>query len=140
MTYEEVQNATTELVDTIRSTGRITQDRYDAFLQTLSGTGNAYDVELEAQIADLNARKKTTQASATKVGEMKYYSEYNLNIEKDMAENGYYKLKEGDIIIVQVKNTNKTISQILRDFIYQVTGGNTASIVAQHSGIVNVNG
>ena len=57
-----------------------------------------------------------------------------------MAKNGSMKLKEGDIISVTVKNTNRTISQILKDFFYRVTGNNTYNIAAQHSGIVNVNG
>ena len=49
-------------------------------------------------------------------------------------------LKEGDIVTVTVRNTNRTIATILKDFVYRVTGNNSASITAQHSGIVNVNG
>ena len=35
-----VQTATTEFVDNIRSTGKITQDKYDSFTDTLAATGN----------------------------------------------------------------------------------------------------
>ena len=59
---------------------------------------------------------------------------------EQMKNNGTYNLKEGDIVTATVKNTNKTIAQILRNFFYQVTGNNTYNIAAQHSGIVNVNG
>lgn len=49
------------------------------------------------------------------------------------------KLKEGDIVSVTVKNTNKTISQLLRNFFYRVSGNDTYQISAQHGGIVMVN-
>ena len=140
ITIQVVQTATTEFVDNIRSTGKITRDKYDGFRETLAETGNSFDFEIEAQIADSNVRKKTQQTSSTKVGDMTYYSEYNSTIEDQVEAKGVYTLKEGDIITVKVKNTNRTISQVLKDFIYQVTGSNAASIVAQHSGLVNVNG
>ena len=129
---QAVQTATGEFVDNIRSTGKITVDKYDDFLATISETGNSFDVLIEAKILDENARKKVQQASSSKVGENEYYSEFTEN-------EGEYNLKEGDIVSVTVKNTNKTMSQILRNFFYQVTGNNTYNIAAQHSGIVNVN-
>jgi len=49
-------------------------------------------------------------------------------------------LKQGDMVTVNVKNTNRTIGTILKDFVYRVTGNNSASITASHSGIVTVNG
>ena len=36
-----VQTKTVEFVDNIRSTGKITQDNYDAFIQSLDATGNS---------------------------------------------------------------------------------------------------
>ena len=65
--------------------------------------------------------------------------EYTSQIESVMASNGEYDLKEGDIISVKVKNTNKTMSQVLKNFFYSITGNDTYNIAAQHSGIVNVN-
>lgn len=136
---QAVQTATVEFVDNIRSTGKITIDKYDAFLDVIAETGNTFDVLIEAKILDENARKKVQQASSSKVGENEYYSEFTTQIEERLENDGEYNLKEGDIISVTVKNTNKTISQILRNFFYQVTGNNTYNIAAQHSGIVNVN-
>ena len=127
---QAVQTATTEFVDDIRTTGKITQDKYDSFLQTISSTGNSFDVEMQVEILDENANKKTTQASSSKVGENYMYTEYTSQIAK---------LKEGDIVAVTVKNTNKTISQVLKNFMYRVTGNGNYNIAAQHSGIVNVN-
>ena len=49
-------------------------------------------------------------------------------------------LKEGDIVSVSVKNTNTTISQLLRNFFYRVTGNDSSTIGASNGGIVTVNG
>ena len=140
ISQQAVQTATTEFVDNIRSTGKITQDKYDSFVSTIAETGNSYDVEIEAQKLDESSKKKTAIASQSKVGENNYYSEDTSQIEGELGSNGEYDLKEGDLISVTVKNTNKTISQLLKNFFYSVTGNNTYNIAAQHSGIVNVNG
>ena len=63
----------------------------------------------------------------------------NLNIQYELNANNEIKLKEGDIVSVTVKNTNKTISQLLRNFFYRVSGNDTYQISAQHGGIVMVN-
>src|SRR5574344_1949152 len=102
ISQQAVQTATTEFVDNVRSTGKITQDKYDNFVQTIASTGNSFDVDMEVQVLDENASKKTTQAQATKVGENYYYSEYTSQIEDKMASSGTYKLKQGDIVSVTV--------------------------------------
>jgi len=138
---QAVQTATTEFVDNIRSTGKITQSAYDSFANVIAGTGNAYDIELEVQILDDNARKKTAQATASKVGENSYYTEYTSQIQEQMDKNdGVYVLKEGDIVSCTVRNSSETMSQMLKNFFYQVTGNNSYNISGQHAGIVTVNG
>ena len=137
---QAVDTATTEFVDQIRSTGKITQDNYDSFVQVISSTGNAFEVEIEVQILDDNPGKKVTEAEMTKVGENYSYSQYTSQILNDVNDDGVMFLKEGDIVTVTIRNTNRTMSTILKDFVYRVTGNNSASITAQHSGIVNVNG
>ena len=141
ITTQAVESATTDFVDEIRSTGQITQDSYDNFVQTLSSTGNSYEVEMEVQVLDDNPRKKVTEAEYTKVGENYYYSEYTTQILDEInSDAGAMYLKQGDMVTVSVKNTNRTIGTILRDFFYSVTGNNSATVTASHSGIVNVNG
>lgn len=49
-------------------------------------------------------------------------------------------LKEGDVITVNVKNTNTTIAQMLKNFFYRISGNNTYQIEATHSGVVMTNG
>lgn len=136
------QTATVEFVDNVRQTGKITQSNYDSYVQTLAATGNSYDVELEVKVLDENPGKKTAQTSGDKIGENIYYSEYTSQV-LDKINNSNtktMKLKEGDIFSVNVKNTNTTIGQMLKNFFYSISGNDTYQISASHSGVVMANG
>ncbi len=135
-----VQTATTDFVDNVRTTGKLSSDDYDKFLQTIASTGNSFDVDIEVQILDENPGVKTTQAEMTKIGENSFYRLYTSQVEDKLNNNGKITLKEGDMVSVTVKNTNQTISQLLKNFFYQLSGNDTYQITAQHAGIVNVNG
>ena len=135
-----VETATTEFVDEIRTTGKITEDKYSKFIEAIGSTGNTYNVEMEVQILDENPGKKTTQTDRTKIGENVYYSVYTSQIEEKLEDEGVYKLKEGDIVSVSVKNTNQTLSQQLKNFFYKVVGNDTYIIAASHGGIVSATG
>ena len=135
-----VQTATTEFGDKVRTTGKLTLDDYDKFVATLSSTGNSFDVDVEIQQLDENPGVKTTQAEMTKIGENLYYSFYTSQVEAMLQDKAKITLKEGDRISVTVKNTNQTISQILKNFFYQIAGNDTYQIAAQHSGIVTAKG
>ena len=111
-----VQTTTAEFVDNIRATGKLTLDDYDKFLNTLTATGNSFDVDIQIQKLDENPGVKVTQGQKDKIGENIYYSVYTSQIMDELNANNEIKLKEGDIVSVTVKNTNKTISQLLRNF------------------------
>lgn len=135
-----VQTSTVEFVDDIRTTGVLTADDYDKFVQNISSTGNAYDVNMEIQVLDENPGKKVTEEAKDKIGENVYYSKYTTQILDELKEKDRISLKEGDIISVSVNNTNTTISQQLKNFLYKVVGNDTYQIAAQHAGIVTANG
>lgn len=137
-----VQTATVEFVDDIRQTGKITRSDYDAFVQTLAATGNSYDVEMEVKVLDENPGKKTAQTSGDKIGENIYYSEYTTQIldKIETSSAKTMKLKEGDMISVNVKNTNTTIGQMLKNFFYSISGNDSYKIEGSHSGVVMTNG
>lgn len=135
-----VKAATTDFVDQSRETGKITQANYDKFIETITSTGNTYDVEMTVQVKDKNIGKKTSQAQPDKIGENVYYSVYTSQIEEEIKNKGAYYCKEGDIITVSVKNTSQTIGQQLKNFFYSVTGNDTYTIAATHTGIVTANG
>ncbi len=132
-----VQSLTTQFVDDVRTTGKITSEKYSKFVENIHSTGNTYDVEIEVKVRDENPGKKTTQANSKKIGEDVYYSIYTTQIENTLRKNNAYNLKEGDIVSVSVKNTNTTMSQ-------QLSGGTstqlTGTIAGEASGIVTANG
>jgi len=136
-----VETTTTEFVDNVRQTGKLTLDKYDKFVQNISATGNSYDVEMEIKTLDENPGKKTTQAKKDVIGENVYYSQFTSQIMDTLDKNGVVYLKEGDLFSTSVKNTNTTMSQQLEGFLYKVSGGNdTYSIAAEHAGMVTANG
>ena len=137
-----VDTATTEFVDDIRTTGKITQDKYDQFLQTIGSTGNTYNVEMEVQHLDENPGKKTTQANYTKIGENVYYSEYTTQVleQLESSTTGEISLKEGDRIVVNVKNTNTTQAQTLKGSLLSFTNAGQYTIAASSTGMIKVNG
>ena len=132
-----VQSLTTQFVDDVRTTGKITSDKYNKFVVNILSTGNTYDVEIEVKVRDENPGKKTTQANSKKIGEDVYYSIYTTQIENTLKNNNAYNIKEGEIVSVSVKNTNTTMSQ-------QLSGGTstglTGTIAGEASGIVTANG
>lgn len=140
VTTQVVKTATQDFVDSVRTTGKITSDKYEGFVRSLASTGNTYDVNMEVKHLDESASKKTTTAASSKVGENYYYSEYNDQITGTLNEHNVYRLKQGDIVSVDVKNKNQTISQVLKNFMYRITGKDNYNITAQYSGLVNVNG
>lgn len=132
----EVEAIVSDFVDEIRSTGKITQEKYDAFIQSLSSLGYTFDVSMEAKILDENPGKKTSQTSKDKIGENVYYSEYTSQIEQELEKNGVKKLKTGDMVLVTVKNKNLTLAQQMKQFMYKIVGNDNASVVATKAGMV----
>ncbi|MCI8383628.1 MAG: hypothetical protein HFJ33_01975 [Clostridia bacterium] len=135
-----VETATTEFVDDVRTTGKLTMEKYSKFIENISSTGNTYDVEMEIKVMDENPGKKTTQAEPNKIGENVSYSLYTSQILDELESNKTRVLKEGDMFLAKVKNTNKTLSQQLKNFFYSVTGNDTYTIAASHAGYVTANG
>ncbi len=139
-----VQTATTDFVDDVRTTGKLSLEKYNSFVQTLAATGNSYDVEMEVDVLDENPGKKTTQAESKKIGENVYYTMYTSQILDTIDPIGgtpkTLALKEGDFFSANVRNTNSTLSQQLKNFFYKVTGNDTYTIAAEHAGIVTANG
>ena len=135
-----VQSATTDFVNKVKTSGVVTRQNYDAFIQTLNATGNTYDVDVELKILDENLSSKVGQASSQKIGENVYYSVYTSQMESELEKSNKYVLKEGDKISVTVKNTNVTIAQMLKNFFYSITGNDSYQIAASKVEMITVNG
>ena len=142
-TQTEVEKITSEFANQIKTTGKLTQDKYQVFLKDLSDTGNTYDVTLEFKILDENPGKKTLQSVKDKIGENYYTSVFTTQIEevlKDQTQNYTYKLHEGDIISITVKNTNVTLAQKMKNFFYSIAGNDEYRIITTESGLVTATG
>ena len=138
-----VQTATTEFVDNSRAVGKITLDNYQKLVNTIEATGNTYDIEMEVKVLDENVGKKSAWTSGTVIGENIYYSVYTSQITDVLTDpngTGTYKMAEGDIFSVSVKNTNRTMAQTIRNVFYSISGSDTYQISAKHSGIVTATG
>ena len=123
-----IQNATTDFTNKIRTTGYLSQDD---FILTLASTGNSYDAEITIQKLDQNPAKKSS-GDTTTIGQNVYYTMYTTQVLEQLP----LSLNEGDIVSVNVENTNTTVAGQLRNFMYKVTGNTSGNIVAQESGIV----
>ena len=135
-----VETATTDFVDEVRTTGKITPDKYNKFIENIGSTGNTYNVEMQIHVLDENPGKKSSLTSVDKIGENAYYSVYTSQIEEVLNNNKNYNLKEGDMFSVSVKNTNQTLAQQLKNFFYTVVGNDTYTIAASHGGMVTATG
>lgn len=136
-----VQAAIAEFVNQARNTGKITEAAYDKLVADLNATGNTYEITMEIQVLDENPGKKTDlMGDEKKVGENIYYSIYTTQIMEELEKNSVKYMKEGDIFSATASNTNSTISQMLKNFFYSLSGSDTYTIVGAHSGVVTVTG
>lgn len=134
-----------EFVTDIQNTGLLTKTKYQNLENSLAATGNTYDIEIEIQHLDENPGKKTIQANYTKIGENVYYSEYTTQIENQLgvgtaSGTGRIILKEGDRIVVNVKNNNRTQAQTLKGSFLSFSNAGQYKIYASSTGMINVNG
>lgn len=133
-----VQSATSEFVDKISIAGQIKLSDYEAFAQTITATGNTYDIEIEVQHLDENPGKKSVTTSGNLIGENVRYSTFTSEIKSllETSPSHAYPLNKGDNVIVTVKNTNRTMAQMLRTTFYRITGSDTTQIAASASSMV----
>lgn len=139
----DIETITSEFINEIKITGKLTRERYNKFLQNLNSTGNIYDVNLEFKILDENPGKKSLQTTTDKIGENVYYSVYTTQIENQLnidKEGNVYNLKEGDIVSATVRNTNLTLAQQMKNFFYKVVGSDVYTIQASQTGLVTSTG
>ena len=133
-----VQTATSNFVNSVAQKGYISQADYDAYCATIGATGNTYDIKIEVQKLDENLGKKASTTSANLIGENVSYSIFTDTILSSMSTdtNGKFTLNQGDNLIVTVNNTNMTLAQLMRNFMYKVTGNNEYAVGASASSMV----
>ncbi len=143
-----VKIATSEFAKEVIETGKITSNDYNKLQTTLGSTGNNYDIEIEAKILDKNPSIQSIGTNGTSssqnVTENVYYSIFTSQIldtiNNNNNDNGVFYLKEGDIILINVKNSSLTMAQQLKNVFYKVFGKSTYIIAASGGGMVTVTG
>lgn len=132
-----VKTAIDSFVNDISAKGTLTKDDYEKLETTLASTNNSYEIQLTISKADVNPGKKTDNRQ---IGDTTYYSIYTSQILTILKSNGKYSLKEGDYIKVSVKNNNRTISQMIKNVLYGITGNESYVIAASGSAVVVTTG
>lgn len=135
-TQTEVDAILSDFVEEVRTTGKLTQEKYSQLTTNLDSLGYTFDVEMEIKALDENQRKKASQTAKDKIGENSYYSYYTSQIEEQLENNGSITLVPGSIVSAKVINTNPTMAQQMKNFMYKVVGNDTALIVSSKAGMV----
>ena len=111
--------------------------------------GTFYSIEVSSKNEDMKDKFSEAKVTIKEITKEEYEEANGVNvlidgytsqIEEKLNANQDYKLKEGDIVSVDVKNTNQTLSQQLKNFFYSVVGKDTYTIAASHAGIVTATG
>lgn len=135
-----IQTTLDNFVNKVAAKGTLTKDDYEQLEATLAATNNSYDIELVINVKDVNPGKKT---DATKIGDTTYYSVYTAQINdvlQNTEQNYTYYLKEGDYIKVSIKNINTTISQMIKNVLFGITGNESYVIAASANALVVTTG
>lgn len=148
MSYNLVLRETTTFVDKVLSNGYISNDTYQEFLDSLSNTGNLYDVQLEA-----HKRIITSDTQNNAKGYKDYIEQYeidynddilsidptknNANLTNKQIKGGIYTLEVGDQFYVKLKNSSTTMAGAIFNAI--ISTSSTERIVVNYGGIVKNN-
>lgn len=85
-----VQTATSEFVDEVIKSGKISAKRYQEFINELQSSGNTYEIDMEVRIADTNTSKVFSEnfgdGNSNRIGPITYYSIYTSQIEEKIKK------------------------------------------------------
>ncbi len=139
VTTVEAQKLVTEYVNHVANTGNFKLEEYSNFHSSLASLGYSFDIEITVYVSDINPMKKQLSTKQT-IGNNVYYTMYTTQVLEHM-EKGDLVLKEGDLVEITVKNTNVTIADSFKNWLYKVTGSETfSSVMASASKMVAANG
>lgn len=126
LSYMLAYSIVVDFVDTVRNTGYMTESMIMDFEEQLAATGNTYHIQYEHR--EIVYMPYTDAAGETryKVGYLYHFNEdIEEAIDVDRATNPddpkYTNFQKGDYFFVSIKNTNKTQSTIVKEFLYAST-------------------
>lgn len=124
LSYMLAYSLVVDFVDTVRNTGYMTSSMIANFEEQLAATGNTYEIQYEHR--EIVYMPDPTNPNSYKTG---YLYHFNNDIEDAIAEDAivhpndprYANFEKGDYFFVSIKNTNKTQSTIVKEFLYAST-------------------
>lgn len=136
-----VQSLVTSYVNKVSTSGVLNKSDYEKLESELAATGNSYDIEMEVRISDKNPGKKNDNQ---KLGDTTYYSIFTEQIKPKLDDTvnnpDGIRLKQGDYLIVKVKNNNTTISQMFKNLLYGLTGNESYVVFVKYSSSIIATG
>lgn len=121
ITYNVVQSEVAKFCDGVRDTGYISQNSYDALLQTLANTGVGYSVLIEHyEKVYVPIYSGATFMNRYEIVYDAYYNESVFEAFEDPLNGGRYSMAVGDLVYVHVENTSPTKSQTIKQLLLGV--------------------
>lgn len=107
-----IYSQATEFVDTCRSTGQISPEEYEKYLQKIYSLGN-YSIQLEHRSEKCYYREN----GETEISSESYFmTQIADDIYKDPTAPAPYKMKNGDRLIITVNKTDRSLSEAIMGF------------------------
>ncbi|MEK4983586.1 hypothetical protein [Bacillus sp. FSL K6-6540] len=142
-----VNEAVRVFVDSVRTKGYISPQMYLEFNQKLGATGNQYDLKMEHKHKKYNpvyadpADPTSFQNDFITYYDAHYEDEimsvlFPVNSEPKDSEARRYILATNDFFKVEVKNINRPLSVILKDFLLGSNTGENTKIFVRYGGMV----
>ena len=142
VTQLAAQTITAEFLDAATTAGAIRESDFNVFISSLHGTGSTFEVQLKVRHVDENPNRNAIIISPRTPRGNLSYSVFTSTIMPHIQTatgDGTYILKQGDTVVVTIRNTNRTIAQLIRD-IFSTARGRDYQVGASFSGMVVING
>lgn len=114
LSYMLAYSIVVDFVDTVRNTGYMTEDMIARFESDLAATGNVFDIQYEhRKLVYMNAGE-----DVYKTGYLYRFNNYIFEQISADENKRYTEFDKGDYFYVSIKNTNKTQSTLVKEFLY----------------------
>lgn len=110
MSYALVLKYTENFVSDVKSTGYITKEKYDQYLDNLASTRNKFNIQIEHKIKKYYPNGENEYTTLYEIKE-------NSHILNEIESSGIYTMNKGDTFSIEVKNTNTTIATVIYNII-----------------------
>jgi hypothetical protein len=130
-----VSNETTKFIDSIKNTGVLSSDMYDAFIRRLAATNISYRISLTHGHKKVEPLYDDVSSTFTENYVTYYYNTYEKSIRKELEDKGEYLFSQGDYISIEVINQSMTLGTKIQRMIFN-TSIPKEQIVVTYGGLI----